>query len=66
MEQPYVRQQGALNELLIEVGVDIPFLTARSTQSQGQPPADRSAIMGAFVWWCSGFHVYVGLLNKKI
>ncbi|CAB1414636.1 unnamed protein product [Pleuronectes platessa] len=50
MDQPYVRHPGALNELFIEVGVDIPSLPARSTQSQGQPPADRSTIMGDFVW----------------
>lgn len=48
MEQPYVPQPGALNELFIAVGVNFPPLTAQSTQSQGQPPADSLAILEDF------------------
>lgn len=48
MEQPYVPHPGALNELFIEQGVGFSPLTARSTQSRGQPPADRSAILEEF------------------
>lgn len=48
-------QPGALNELFIEVGVEFSPLTAQSTQSQGQPPADRSAILeDFFCGWRSG------------
>lgn len=48
MEQPYVPQHGALTELFIKVGVKFSPLTAQSTQSQGQPPADRSAMLEEF------------------
>lgn len=48
MEQPYVLRPGALNELFIEEGVEVSPLTAQSTQSRGQQPADRSAILEDF------------------
>lgn len=48
MVQPYVPHPGALNELFIEEGVEFSPLTAQSTQSRGQPPADRSAILQDF------------------
>lgn len=45
MEQLYVPHPGALNELFIEKGGKFSPLTAQSTQSRGQPTADRSTIL---------------------
>lgn len=50
MEQLYVPHPGALNELFIEEGGEFSLLTAQSTQSRGQPTADRSTILKALLW----------------
>lgn len=47
MVQPCMPAQ-SFKWAFIEMGVDFSLLTSKSTQNQGQPPADRSAILEDF------------------